>query len=177
MPKINRNKLFPLFGSLFLIVMLMFGLFYSQFYLKFGPRQANYLWVEHTSLSEEKIGVYSIGQDLNSIKPKPEIKNDHDFYDYYSLKIGPSIATNKNDDKIIRIWYADRKQKLYTAKGISLGDSKKEVILAYGDSFYKRQEQGLSIIGYVDKKLNHTLEFWFSDEKVETIRLDISCMN
>ncbi len=175
MREINRRKLFVITSLLYLFVILMF--FYSQFYLKFGPRQANYLWVKHTSLSEEKIGLYSIGQDINSIQPKPEIKNNHDFYDYYSPRNGPSIATSKNDDKILRLWYADRKQELYTTKGISIGDSKEEVVLAYGHSFYKRKEQGLSIIGYVDKKLNHTLEFWFFEDKVDIIRLDLSSMN
>jgi hypothetical protein len=63
-----------------------------------------------------------------------------------------------------------------TAKGVKTGETKEKVIQRYGKEYYERFEQGSNIIGYVDKKLNRTLEFWFLQGMVDAIRLDIGSM-
>ncbi|MGG2065902.1 hypothetical protein [Bacillus sp. S14(2024)] len=64
-----------------------------------------------------------------------------------------------------------------TAKGIKIGDKKKEIIQAYGNNYYFRTEQGTNIIGYVDKKRGISMEFWLSfDDKIIFYRLDNKSM-
>lgn len=80
-----------------------------------------------------------------------------------------TVATESGDDKIILISvYSDL--KMGTARGIHVTSSVDEVIDAYGSAYYKRQEQGAKIIGYVDKINHRSLEFWLHDHKVNMIR-------
>lgn len=53
---------------------------------------------------------------------------------------------------------------------IRVGDTLQEVIQKYGTQYYKRVEQGMSIIGYVDRTNNTFIEFWHYNEEIYEIR-------
>ncbi|HEY4392262.1 MAG TPA: hypothetical protein VGN02_13030 [Paenibacillus sp.] len=166
-------------GFFYALVILLIGLgTYLAFtvYVHFGPRNAHYLTVKTTKLDQERIGNLSLNQSLNDLKPAPTANKDNSLFEYYTWEFGTKIATNINDDKIIRIIVYES-SPFATSKGIQVGDSKEKVIKAYGNDFYKRVELGLDIIGYVDKKLNRTIEFWLTNETVYSIRLDKGSMD
>ena len=94
-------------------------------------------------------------------------------YEYFELKNGIEVAVNKQG-KITRFIITDN--IFETVKGIKIGDNKDVVIKAYGKNHYSRSEQGASIIGYVDKKRDITIEFWLYNDKVEFYKLDIKSM-
>ena len=91
-------------------------------------------------------------------------------YNYYNLSDSLEIATN-DEGEIVRIIIRGNDAK--TSKDITLNSKKDDVISKYGNNFYKRTEQGVDIIGYVDRDNNSTLEFWIDeDERVVEIRYD-----
>ncbi|MGG0592582.1 hypothetical protein ABEY80_22455 [Priestia megaterium] len=113
---------------------------------------------------------------------KPVEKEDNEMYDYYHWENGlqtASIIKGKEKGKIVRLIIGEveerKSSRLKTAKGITIGSTKKEITSLYGSHYYKRVEQGTDIIGYVDQKLHVTLEFWLVEGgKVAEIRLDDS---
>ncbi|WP_100372247.1 hypothetical protein [Bacillus sp. FJAT-45037] len=60
-----------------------------------------------------------------------------------------------------------------TTKEISLASDYEDIVRAYGDDYYKREEQSFRIIGYPDKELNATLEFWILNEELHRIKFEI----
>lgn len=52
-----------------------------------------------------------------------------------------------------------------TAKGITKGVSKNEVIREYGDRYYEREDSGSTIIGYFDKTKKVNIEFTLNDKE------------
>ena len=105
-------------------------------------------------------------------------KLDNSLFDYYELSNGLEIATNKQK-QIIRISTSSSQMNTIfkTSKGINLDSSVNDVIKAYGENYYKRMDDsGVSVIGYVDKNRNVTLEFYNYKNKVTMIRYDISSM-
>lgn len=146
-------------------------------YLNFGPRQANYYFTKSTSLAGETIGGYSLNQDITGLSLSPSLDHNHEKYLYYSVPNGPSIITPRGDTKIIRIWAMNSEGQSKTSKGIKIGSLCEEAVLAYGSHYYRRSEQGVNVIGYIDKTLDHTLEFWLYEDKVTAIRLDFAEMD
>lgn len=166
------------FLSAIVILLIGLGIYFAfTVYVNFGPRNAHYLTVKTTQLEKERIGNLSLNQSINDLKPAPTADKDNSLFEYYTWEYGTKIVTNFKDDKIIRIIVSEG-NSFATSKGIHVGDSKETVIQAYGNDCYKRVEQGVDIIGYVDKKLNRTIEFWLTnDNKVILIRLDIGSMD
>ncbi|GMK40338.1 hypothetical protein PCCS19_33940 [Paenibacillus sp. CCS19] len=56
-----------------------------------------------------------------------------------------------------------------TAKGIKAGGPASEIANAYGKDFYKRTQNNMDIIGYIDKKLERALEFVIQNGQISTI--------
>lgn len=77
----------------------------------------------------------------------------------------------------IRIWETGSDTPLATSRGIHRGSSTDDIIAAYGKHHYNRSEQGMNIIGYIDKKTKRTLEFWIVEDMVTAMRLDYAEMN
>ncbi|MEC2076244.1 hypothetical protein [Metabacillus fastidiosus] len=139
---------------------------------------------ESTDLSNESFGNVQLDDNIYSpsfIKQYgvPLDRDNNDLYDYYHWEGGletASIISGKEKGKIVRLIIEEEDMKrnsLKTAKGIILGNTKHGVFSLYGSNYYKRVEQGVDIIGYVDHKLGVTLEFWLVEgEKVAMIRLD-----
>lgn len=125
---------------------------------------------ESTDLSDEVFAGISLDQNIHDIQfvalygNQLESSMDHELYDYFKLENGIIIAATKYDGDIIRIM-GDLPP---THKQITFGNTKKQILDVYGNEFYKRVEQGVDIIGYVDWNLHATLEFWL-DEKNEII--------
>ncbi|WP_445506194.1 hypothetical protein [Niallia sp. 03190] len=141
-----------------------------------------------TNLSNESVGGVKIHESINKtsfIKQygKPLDREDNDLYDYYHWKSGletASFHSGKGKGSIMRLIITGTDKKpfdnpLQTAKGIKLGDTKEKVLTLYGHNYYKSNEQGVDIIGYIDHKQGITLEFWcINSGKVAEIRLDDS---
>lgn len=141
-----------------------------------------------TNLSNESIGGIKIHESINNSSfitqyGKPLSKEDNDLYDYYHWQGGletASINSGKDKGSIMRLIITGTDKKpfdnpLYTAKEIKLGDTKEKVLSLYGNKYYKSNEQGADIIGYIDHKQEITLEFWcINSGKVTEIRLDDS---
>jgi hypothetical protein len=102
------------------------------------------------------------------------LSQDNSLYNYYFLREGIEIATDKNGYKIIRFIINDNNVK--SEKGISIGDSKEKIVDLYGENYYTRLEQGFNIIGYVDKEKDWSIEFWLAEGGVCMIRFDHNYM-
>ncbi len=151
-------------------------------------------YFKHTDsidLSNESFGQVRLNDNIKNqsfIKRfgKPLSMEDNDLYDYYHWEGGletASINSGKNKGDIIRIIINEsdgvkKNTRLKTAKGIEIGSTKREIIALYGSSYYKRSEQGVDIIGYVDHKYDVTIEFWLIEgDRVGEIRLDYANIN
>lgn len=116
-----------------------------------------------TTLSEE---VNSISLDSQEAKVrqtfgKPdsvrEVENNDSNYLVYD-----DIEFQITNDKVVRYFYTNNKYK--TKKGMELGSSKEDVIHAYGENYYVREDTGTEIIGYFDKRKKVNIEFGFSED-------------
>ena len=53
-----------------------------------------------------------------------------------------------------------------------MGDTKENVIQAYGENFYERVESGLDTIGYFDKENMINLEIGFKENKIVLVMIE-----
>lgn len=157
------------------IILLLFAFTLDQTF----PRSYHYLITNTINLGNESVDGLSLNDDFYSKEisekygKKTEQSRDVENYDYFKITNEIEVAVNKKG-KITRFIITD--SSLETAKGIKIGDTKKDIIKAYGDNYYFRIEQGLDIIGYVDKKRDISLEFWLVNNKVNFYRLDNKSM-
>lgn len=144
------------------------------------PRTCHQRITGHTDLHKENIHGFYLFDDIHSdrfIRFYGEQKHksrDTESYIYYKLEEGLEIATNKRGG-IFR--FIIDSSGIPTEKGIEVGDSIAQVKKAYGDNFYKRTEQGVDIVGYVDQKTHQSIEFWYSHDRIMFYRLDDHSMN
>lgn len=143
------------------------------------PRSFHHLITTGTNLENENInGLYLFNnvhdKKFVEIYGKQTFKNqDNNLYNYYKIQDGVVIATNDKGD-ILRFIIGTG---IPTAKGIEVGESINKVQDLYGNAYYKRVEQGVDIIGYVDKKHHQSLEFWYDPQKnIIMYRLDDNSM-
>lgn len=143
-----------------------------------GPRSVHFLTTASTNLAGERVDDLKLHQSIKDpsfvsqygtqLKPL-----NNALYDYYQVTSDLEVATNKGDDHIIRIIAYSFGQ---THSGIKVGDSIDKVKAIYGTHDYERSEQGFTILGYVDKQSQESIEFWCGGNTVETIRLDVTSM-
>ncbi|WP_373598650.1 hypothetical protein [Paraclostridium bifermentans] len=176
--KKNIIKLGIVLGILLIAVLWIMGVIPPD------SRSYHHTVTKSTDLSNENVDGLYLGDRFNSEKViskygEMHIKSsDVDDYDYYCLSKNIEVATKKDDYNIVRFCVNNEtlKTKMKTEKGVSFGDSKEKVIKLYGENYYNRIEQGLDIIGYVDKEQDCSIEFWLSEEGVCYIRLDYNYM-
>lgn len=156
------------------LVVLLYLMY--EFYLYNGPRQAHYHRAASISLAGEKLGGIELREDLFRWTPLPSPDSQTEEYAYYSLSGGTTVAVALGEKRIVRIMTSAIDSQVKTSRGIGTGATRAEVLQAYGTSFYERQEQGAPILGFIDKKLHYTLEFWFHGEQVQQIRYDLDRM-
>lgn len=161
-----------LFSAVFLtiVALTVFLLLKPSF-----PRSFHHMYTKNTDLHSENINGLSLFDSIKmdkfeSIYCKPTYKSrDHKQYTYYNLQEGLEIATKSNGG-ILRFIVETR--TIPTTKGIKVGDAISKVKKVYGEKYFTRTEQGLEIVGYVDKKNHQSLEFWHDQKKVLFYRLD-----
>ena len=164
--------------KLFVILCLLF-MFVSFFHSSFSRAYHHFL-CKSTDLSKENIDGIYLSESINNDNVKSKygyinkLSQDNDGYNYYYLNEKIEVATEKYDDKIIRFVVKDK--NISSNKDIKIGDDKYKIIKSYGKNYYKRVEQGINILGYVDRKNNTSLEFWMYDDKIMFFRLDYNYM-
>ncbi|WP_019244229.1 MULTISPECIES: hypothetical protein [Bacillus] len=164
--------------GLFVFLLLFFFLLIFSFQHIF-PRSYHHLITKNTDLHNERVEGIHLNENINDKKITARYgeisgeSRDVVDYNYYMLREGLEIATDKQG-MITRFIVTDK--HLATARGIKLGDSKNDVIKNYGKNYYNRFEQGMNIVGYIDKKKQKTIEFWMIDNKVAFYRFDFISM-
>ncbi|WNR43676.1 hypothetical protein [Paenibacillus roseipurpureus] len=147
-------------------------------YFDLGFRTLKYYTTTSTDLTNENISGVKLNQSIKSeefLNNVGELKSlENALFNYYRSNKGMDVATEKNDDLIIRI--ATYSNNFKTNKGISIGNDLNTILEQYGYQYYERFEQGFMIIGYIDKRNKRALEFCMVDNKVYSIRLDKSRM-
>ncbi len=176
-----RNKFIIKISSILISLFIIF--FISIFLALFieESKSLRFHFTKSINLSEENIEKMYLGDSTNQYKIKNKYgksfspSKDNVEYNYYNLTDGLEIATNKNDNKIIR--FIIDNENIKTSRGIHIGDDKNQIIKFYGENYYTRTEQGLNIIGYIDKKKECCLEFWLGENDIiYMIRLDYKYM-
>ncbi|MFJ8234181.1 hypothetical protein ACIQ34_00390 [Ureibacillus sp. NPDC094379] len=125
-------------------------------------------------LKGENFNDIHLNENINKLYPEG-ISNDTLNPNFYYLSNGMRVITDENKNiKNIAITH-DTDQNIKTSKGISIGDPLENVIKSYGEDYYKRREQGVEIMVYVDK--NKFLEFWYWNQEVQEIRLGYNGIN
>lgn len=145
-------------------------------------RSSSFIFTKTTNLNEENIGGLKLYESIDSKEFVKKygtnlIKLPNNLFDYYNLRDGLVIATNKNREIIRLVVDNESNTSIKTSMGISLKSSVDDVIKAYGKNYYKRMDDtGVPVIGYVDQRTKITLEFFYYQKQVVEIRYDISSM-
>lgn len=71
------------------------------------------------------------------------------------------------DGKVKRYYIAS--ERFTTARGISIGSRKNDIIEIYGEHFYETTDTGTQVLGYFDKTNQINLEFLISEDVVKGI--------
>ncbi|WNB91049.1 hypothetical protein [Bacillus sp. NEB1478] len=178
----KKSSLLSIISILFISVLLFV---IHTIYVETEGRQYYFKNLQSTNLSKETINSIRLHENINSPAFERTYgnalgKDNNDMYDYFHWKTGlvtASLNKGKNRGEIVRliISISDEGEKpvLETARGISVGAPKIKVLNKYGGHYYKRSEQGVEIIGYVDHTQKSTIEFWLDGkDRVFTIRFD-----
>ncbi len=134
-----------------------------------------YEGTKSVDLSNEDIKSIPLNSTENKVKDvlgKPDfvIKIENPKSNYYIYG-----KNEKNYDLEFRLVrgkvksYLISSSKYTLSKGITIGNSKTDVMNAYGKNYYERTDTGANIIGYYDKVNNINIEFGMSDNKVNGI--------
>ena len=142
-------------------------------------RTFQYFITSSTNLTNENINGLHLFDNINDKKfvkmygGQTFKSQDNNLYNYYKIQDGVEIATNDKGDILRFIIEAG----IPTTKGIEVGDSIDKAMALYGKDYYKRVEQGVDIIGYVDKRHHQSLEFWYNlKNEIIMYRLDDNSM-
>jgi len=165
----------------FLIILLVIiGLSFPSIISPNLGRSFHHIFTQSTDLNGEEVEGLKLYDNISSDKivslygKQIEQSRDVAKYNYFQLRKGIEVAVNSKGE-ILRFIITDR--DLETAKEIKLGDSDIDVKNAYGNNYYYRREQGVDILGYIDKIKNTSIEFWMHDNKVVFIRFDDTSMS
>ncbi|WP_461672961.1 hypothetical protein [Priestia megaterium] len=135
------------------------------------PKEKYYSSTKSINLQLENVKSVSIGSakyDVASfLKKKPKFievteKPPYTTYIYGESTEKYDVEFKIVDNKVSR--YDFISSKYGTEKGIHTGDSKKDVIMAYGENYYEREDTGATIIGYFDKTHKLNIEFSLDDK-------------
>lgn len=144
-------------------------------------RSYHHRFTKTTDLSMENVNGIHLGDRIDDKDVEEEygkisdLSRDNIMHDYYFLSKMIEVVTEKNDKEIIRFVVNDK--DIETSKGIKIGDSREKVIDTYGENYYYRLEQGTDIIGYVDKDMKISIEFWLDHNgRLVFYRLDYNFM-
>lgn len=126
---------------------------------------------ESSNLSEENVNSITLNSTENDVigifgspAEVSDVTNPTSKYLTYD-----GIEFGIIENKVNRYYFNNIFQ---TAKGITTGDTKDNVIQAYGENFYERAESGLDIIGYFDKENMINLEIGFKENKIVLVIIE-----
>ncbi len=128
-------------------------------------------FVSSTFLPQEGLGEVSLLDPVNDeFKERhgPYSKSENVFYKEL-LRFSPFHVGTNDDDRIVYLQANDN--NMATHKGVTIGTQIEKVKNLYGEDFYSRTEQGMPIIGYIDRESNITVQFWHYQGKVMHIRM------
>src|SRR4051794_3398045 len=171
MGRSNLLKKILIVTAFFVIVASTIFFFLKQSF----PRSIHHTYTKSTDLHSENINGFYLFDSIHmdqfiSVYGKQTNKSrNHNQYNYYKIQEGLEIATKANGG-ILRFIVETR--AIPTSKGIKVGDAITKVKKKYGGNYYKRSEQGLNIIVYVDKKNHQSIEFWHDQKRVIFYRLN-----
>lgn len=124
--------------------------------------------VNSTDLTAETGGISSLGGSEEEIKkqrgePKMRMEPDKDtvileYDDYQYSVIDGNIAG-----------YMIVKPGIPTARQVQVGDAEARIAEMYGKDFFKRKQDDIALIGYVDKNNRRLMEFSIIQNKVAAI--------
>lgn len=135
----------------------------------------NYCTTPDNDLSQERIGNYMLHQHRNTLleKFKEDDNAKVEGKTFYRSNAFPGLiisVSNKKQQVSALILY--RNDTLYTARNIGIGDSKAQVIEAYGTTYKKSiLNNHQTQYHYMDKENHIGLKFIFKDNKVKRIEL------
>ena len=126
---------------------------------------------ENTSLSE-KVNTISLNSKEDVVR---EALGEPDFVEETEKPKSTYLIYGKDKEnrdiefqlvagKVNRYFFSSNTYK--TTKGIMKGNSKEDVLQAYGESYYERNDSGAKVIGYFDKTKKVNIEFSFNDSEV-----------
>ncbi|RFU70612.1 hypothetical protein D0469_05620 [Peribacillus saganii] len=142
------------------------------------PRSYHHTFTASTELKGENINGMNLFDNINDKKFLDKYGEEllesanNENHKYFKIDSDIEIAVNKYGEIVRFIVGRD----VATSKGIKVGDSVKKVKSAYGKNSYLRSEQGVNILGYVDKKRNQSIEFWHVQNMVIFYRFDHNSM-
>ncbi|MBM7609801.1 hypothetical protein JOD29_003077 [Lysinibacillus composti] len=161
----NKRRLLGSTGLVVVFLMIVF-LITPNFVLSLITADIN--------LEGENFNGIHLNENISKLNPD-SISKDTLNPNFYYLSNGVRVITDENKNiKNIAITH-DTDINIKTSRGISVGAPLENVIESYGEDYYKRREQGVEIMVYVDK--NKFLEFWYWDHEVQEIRLGYNRIN
>ncbi|MCB2358116.1 hypothetical protein [Clostridium estertheticum] len=178
----QKFRIKKIFKIIIIVLLLISCIIFGAY--EYFQRSSSFRFAKTTTLSQEGIDGIKMYESIDSKnfikKHGTNLKRiDNTVFDYYKLSDGLKIATNKQRQIIRVVINTETNSNIKTSKGIRLGSSIDDVIIAYGTNYYKRTEEQIPsspVIGYVDHQRKVTIEFWNVKNKVVEIRYDINSM-
>lgn len=133
--------------------------------------ETNYHFVSSIYLNDEGLGEISLFDTVDeNFKDKhgPYTTSENVFYKESLYFSRFHVGTNKGN-KIIYLRAID--DNMSTRKGIHIGVPIQKVKDVYGENFYSIVEQGMDVIGYIDRENQVHIQFWHYQGYVIEIRM------
>jgi len=155
---------------------LLLGCF-SIYLILGGINDIKQIQTKSTDLSNEKINNFGLMDKSINIRTeynlqKPDVQNEKEDgwigYNYGSNSYA-YIRTDLKDQTII---FSSTLKKFHTNRHIGIDTDIKKIEKAYGKNNYKiTNDQGLYVIGYIDRVHEIRLEFYYVDKSVQEISI------
>lgn len=142
-------------------------------------------------LSGERVGNYKLSDSLNSgdIRSNQfgraasdgnmQYTYDSEKEDFNHIKLSDGIVAVSEEEAGIDtiLGYMVYHKDFETEKGIKIGDSREDVVQAYGQNYYTMKMSEKDFIGYVDKDNGLTIRFHLKDDLVRRFDLNYREVN
>lgn len=133
--------------------------------------EMNHQFVKSTYLNNEGLGEISLFDTVDEYFKAahgPYTTSENVFYKESLYFSNFHVGTNE-ENKIIYLRAID--ETMSTRKGIRVGVPIQKVKDVYGENFYSIVEQGMDVIGYIDRENQVNIQFWHYEGHVIEIRM------
>jgi hypothetical protein len=123
--------------------------------------------VQSTDLSADTGGLKALGSSEQKVieqRGDPQIRGQ--------LRGGQTVLEYKDYGYVLdkeRVVSYSLKLGQLTAKQVKIGDNEERIAEMYGQDYYKREQDKLNIMGYLDKENDRVIEFIVDQKKVKMI--------